>query len=400
MGEGGGKVNKWTHDWRTLTGFWLLGMCNNFGYVVMLSAAHDLLSGSQGQEDGHTAPPPVNNGTRECNYISTGAILLADIVPSVIIKLVSPFFPLWIHTRVAVTIVLGAGGFALVASNAYQWTMVLGVVLTSLASGLGESSLLMYMPFFKNKNVISTWSSGTGGAGVLGSLSYLGLIAAGLDPSTTIYMMLVVPLIMAISFWVLLERPKIEKHSEESVVDDFPIAEDETSLSSKFKLIYKITIVYMLPFALVYVFEYFINQGLFELIYYEGIFIDHAMQYRWYSFDYQIGVLISRSTVNLVQIDNTWLLTVFQAVNVVIMTTEAIYHWIGQFWVVIVLILWEGLLGGCSYVNTYRRINKEMPPSQRQFSMSMNSFGDAIGITLAGIIAIPVHNAICKLPPP
>ena len=24
--------------------FWLLGLCNNFGYVVMLSAAHDVLT--------------------------------------------------------------------------------------------------------------------------------------------------------------------------------------------------------------------------------------------------------------------------------------------------------------------------------------------------------------------
>lgn len=30
--------------WRDLTAFWLLGMCNNYGYVVMLSAAHDIIS--------------------------------------------------------------------------------------------------------------------------------------------------------------------------------------------------------------------------------------------------------------------------------------------------------------------------------------------------------------------
>jgi battenin len=29
---------------RTLIAFWLLGLCNNYGYVVMLSAAHDIIA--------------------------------------------------------------------------------------------------------------------------------------------------------------------------------------------------------------------------------------------------------------------------------------------------------------------------------------------------------------------
>ena len=31
-------------NYRNLIAFWILGVCNNFGYVVMLSAAHDILS--------------------------------------------------------------------------------------------------------------------------------------------------------------------------------------------------------------------------------------------------------------------------------------------------------------------------------------------------------------------
>ena len=29
--------------WRDLTSYWILGLCNNYGYVVMLSAAHDII---------------------------------------------------------------------------------------------------------------------------------------------------------------------------------------------------------------------------------------------------------------------------------------------------------------------------------------------------------------------
>lgn len=29
--------------WRDLVGFWVLGMSNNYGYIIMLSAAHDII---------------------------------------------------------------------------------------------------------------------------------------------------------------------------------------------------------------------------------------------------------------------------------------------------------------------------------------------------------------------
>lgn len=31
------------YRWRDLTAYWILGLCNNYGYVVMLSAAHDII---------------------------------------------------------------------------------------------------------------------------------------------------------------------------------------------------------------------------------------------------------------------------------------------------------------------------------------------------------------------
>lgn len=36
--------------WRNLIAFWILGLCNNYGYVVMLSAAHDILASKFGHK--------------------------------------------------------------------------------------------------------------------------------------------------------------------------------------------------------------------------------------------------------------------------------------------------------------------------------------------------------------
>ncbi|XP_054664688.1 battenin isoform X2 [Grus americana] len=72
-------------QWRNGAAFWLLGLCNNLPYVLMLSAARDILQ--------PPLPPQVSvNGSRyDCNPVSTGAVLLADILPTLLIKLVAPF---------------------------------------------------------------------------------------------------------------------------------------------------------------------------------------------------------------------------------------------------------------------------------------------------------------------
>lgn len=101
-----------------------------------------------------------------------------------------------------------------------------------------------------------------------------------------------------------------------------------------------------------------------------------------------------------------------------IFTTEAIFYYTPSFWIVLALTLWEGLLGGAAYVNTFYRISSEVslkqiqkinkfltshmqvPEENKQFSMATTSFADTIGITFAGIAAIAVHNKICDLPKP
>lgn len=49
---------------------------------------------------------------------------------------------------------------------------LLGVMMASLSSGLGELTFLMLSSFYRLQ-MVSAWSSGTGGAGLLGSLLFL-----------------------------------------------------------------------------------------------------------------------------------------------------------------------------------------------------------------------------------
>ncbi|XP_035230530.1 battenin-like [Stegodyphus dumicola] len=154
----------------------------------------------------------------------------------------------------------------------------------------------------------------------------------------------------------------------------------------------------MIPLGLVYFAEYLINQGLFELLYFPNAekWLNQKEQYRWYQVDYQIGVLISRSSVNLFQVKRLWILPILQIFNMIILLLQIYFSFIPSIWIVLALIFYEGLLGGCAYVNTFYRISSEVAEEDKEFSMGVASLGDSIGIALAGIVSMPVHDRLCK----
>ena len=51
--------------------------------------------------------------------------------------------------RVVVCIVLAVTGFLVVAFSQSQWMSIMGVVVTSLSSGLGEVTFLQYSSFYE-----------------------------------------------------------------------------------------------------------------------------------------------------------------------------------------------------------------------------------------------------------
>ncbi|XP_007421490.1 battenin [Python bivittatus] len=415
-------------QWRNKVGFWLLGLCNNFAYVVMLSAAHDILSHQKVPEHNGTGPIPpsvspantsINTSRYDCNTISTGAVLLADILPTLFIKFSAPFcihlFPYGL--RVAICVVSAWGSFLLVAFSTSTTQSLLGVVLASISSGLGEITFLALTSFF-NSAVISAWSSGTGGAGLIGALSYLGLTQAGLTPQDTLLFMTIVPVIMLGSYCFLLAPPPQAprcgwgvckpKSPRALSVAQQPLLGSKTTLPQATQRpqltlqqkgqVVKGLLKYLIPLSIVYFAEYFINQGLFELLYFQKAALSHPQQYRWYQMLYQAGVFISRSSASCIKIRKIWLLSVLQCLNMVFLLAAVSYVFLPSIYVAFVLIFYEGLLGGAAYVNTFLCISKESQLEHREFTMGVACIADTLGISLSGAIAIPVHDYFCHLP--
>ncbi|CAG0894246.1 unnamed protein product [Cyprideis torosa] len=437
------------HRFRNLVAFWLLGLCNNFAYVVMLSAAHDIL---YRLEQGHLVVEPskvTKVPGRDCNPTSTGAILLADVLPGILVKVVAPFFFLRIniHLRILLAVLFLMGSLTLVAIAKTPLVAYIGVSFAAVGGSLGELSLLAFSSRFQ-AGVISGWASGTGASGVAGSFSYAVLISLGLRPTDTLMVMLIVPVTMASVFWLLLRippsphpfsedappfssqvadpllppsparRPSLRSSamlplSEESLdtltvsLIDSPASgvaamhRGPLTLAQKIRLLPRI-FPFMAPICLVYFAEYVINQGLFELIYFErGLKLDHQAQYRWMNAAYQIGVFVSRSSAGVVRVRRVWILALLQLVNLVFFTAEACLLFLPSFILVLILVVYEGLLGGAAYVNTFLRIHEEVEPlSKKEFFLATTSLADAVGIGLAGMVALPIHDAICRLPGP
>lgn len=160
-----------------LVAFWLLGLCNNFAYVIMLSAAHDILSTDDDNKTNTTGNQTTGNHTNkfDCNDLSTGTILLADIVPGICIKLIAPLF---VHrfkysSRVVIVIIANALSFLLVALPPKELKPVvfLGVMLASFGSSFGEITFLSLSTLYITSLSLTGWGSGTGAAGLIGNSS-------------------------------------------------------------------------------------------------------------------------------------------------------------------------------------------------------------------------------------
>lgn len=444
--------------------FFFFGLINNVLYVIILTAAHDLVS--------PRTPKSL--------------ILLADILPAFILKLLLPIFVnnaehnktqaitdaaeelenndnnnnannniiglgINYQLRLTVIVLLSSIGMFLTSLPVHLYIILFGIVLASLASGLGETTFLQLSHYYNNKNLniaIHGWSSGTGGAGLVGAGLILLLTTVIKLPID--WVLRGCALFPMIHFWVYygyLPSPTIDSinssGNEENVqlisnenndnndntvnerdtnihvgddqildfentidlVDIFESKDNNTHTSSKlsfnqlFKKIGKYFFIFMLPLSLVYFAEYTINQGvaptmLFPL--HETPFTTFRDSYVVYGTIYQIGVFISRSSGSYVRFGNLYSMGFLQILNLVLCILQSIYFFIPNIWIIFILILYEGLLGGAAYVNTFMNVSEQISIHEREFALGCVGISDSFGIVLAASINLWLEPTLCE----
>lgn len=111
---------------------------------------------------------------------------------------------------------------------------------------------------------------------------------------------------------------------------------------------------------------------------------------------YQIGVFISRSSLTFAPIGQIWILTTLQTATLMIFLLDSVLRFIPSIYLVFMLLLWVGLLGGSAYVNTYANIQRKVHPDNLEFSMAATGVADSIGISLAALVSLILEPALCS----
>ncbi|KAL8653630.1 MAG: hypothetical protein Q9210_001982 [Variospora velana] len=367
-----------------------LGLINNVLYVIILSAALDLV--------GPSVPKSV--------------VLLADVIPSFLMKLVAPYF---IHVvpyplRVILFAVVSSWGMLLIAlTPAYTdggtiTTKMAGVVLASLSSGAGELSFLGLTHYYGAFS-LAAWGSGTGGAGLIGAGAYaIATTTIGMSVKASLLASAFLPIVMLFSFFVVLPWGPLLQNRGTKILDEIPGHEEDiyddaepenrgllsespnvstsmrtnnntswtTGLVRNLRRSRALFIPYILPLFLVYVAEYLINQSvaptlLFPL--HSTPFSHFRSFYPAYATIYQLGVFISRSSLPFVRIHHLYPPSFLQCLNLLVLVLHSLYFFLPSVYVVFAIVLWEGLLGGLVYVNTFAEIGDQVPKEEREFAL-------------------------------
>lgn len=394
-----------------------LGLINNVLYVIILSAAQDLVGS-----------------------LPKGIVLLADVMPSFFLKLVGPYYMHAVpyRVRVPVFIALASAGMLIVAlappSQSVGFRLT-GVVLASLSSGGGELSFLSLLHYYGRGGLVG-WGSGTGAAGLVGAGLYEVMTEWwGFGVRESLLLSACLPALMLVSFFFILPQEPLRRaqgrKGYEAVRDGETAGDDDgddvlpeaapsalfapsatavqvaspahetpksPSLGANLRRAKSLFVPYMVPLFVVYLAEYTINQGVAPTLLYpvESSPFRHLRSfYPFYGFLYQLGVFISRSSVSMVRIDDLYMPSYLQVGNLVLLTLHALFYFIPSVYVVFVIIFWEGLLGGCVYVNCFAEILEKVPPEDREFSLGAATVSDSAGICTAGLLSIALETSLC-----
>ncbi|GMM32387.1 amino acid transporter [Martiniozyma asiatica (nom. inval.)] len=399
---------------RSFLSFVFFGIINNILYVVILTAAHDLV-------------PPTT---------PKAIILLADILPSFLLKLALPFFIHRIKYRVRIIciVALSSIGMFLTSLPIPLAYVLLGIVLASASTGLGETTFLQLCHYYESE-CIHGWSTGTGAAGFLGAgmfLLFTTVFKWRVDWTLRAFAIAPLAILIVYQFYLPTTSRNLQlQESDINLINDEQIrftlgsntakyfnlsnepnefeleGELESTQITNLKIHYKKTInkvipyiiPYMLPLMLVYFAEYTINQGVSPTLLFPietTPFSKYRDLYVTYGTIYQIGVFISRSTGQYLRLENLYILSILQMGNLIILILQSIFMYIQTFWVICAIILFEGLLGGAGYVNTFSQVRETTKESDREFALGCVGISDSMGVVIAAIVSIFLETQLCK----
>ncbi|MEO2192242.1 MAG: MFS transporter [bacterium] len=357
--------------------FFTLGVLNNVTYVLMIA------------------------GSPEIAARSIGLVYFLAVSPALVVKGSSWWWfervSYWWRLMVCIPVLM-ALAFGLVAFGPLS-AQLTGVAIVAIQSALGEASCLALAstyPASERRVLLTGWSSGTGIAGIAGYV-VVGLVD---HLSVPFVAMLLVAMLVLPAAWVCTYSriPGESNHDREAAaarVDDD--AEERVAMvAGQSRRQYALELAlggrlerllpYSLPLFGVYFAEYACQSGVWITI---GD--SEAARREFYHASnllYQCGVFISRSSGSVFELHLSSLpwLAVFQFGLLFFFIGISLLKVSG--WWLLVPAFVTGVMGGLCYVNAFRLLAHDSPPSEREKNMALTSTADSLGVGCADLFGI------------
>lgn len=450
---------------RNWVAFWILGLINNFHYCLVLSAADDIAS-SFGLKS-YVAL------VSWANVVFGVVVRLLNAFVYTNVPYHKRYLIAGIQTITGIILVSIA---KFLGSNDWIRFLValVGVVFCGNGSTYGESVSLGFLERFPSRTV-GGWSSGTGMSGVLASLVYLGLVACGL--SNNLIFIISAPLVLMFwcVYFLVIVQPAVDLNGDLCIANSLklattdglnPIAVSSTTedvetldvpddedlllndeipkspwlLSSIIgivapsaannleqwrnrnwdatRAIHALTFSNNLNLLIVYVAEYAVQ--FMAPFSFPCEMVKHGSSF-WITnsfvvtqFCYQIGVLISRSSLMCVRIRRVSIISAVQVLNALFWFTQAKLQFVGDSssetreerfaFILFGYMVVVGLCGGASYVNVFFNILESPKQTNlrglrderewRQLSMNIGALYAISGISLGSILDVVFSNTV------
>ena len=362
--------------------FFLLGLLNNCGYVIVVTSAKDLA---------------VKFDKKEFMSLFVGSL----VVCSVLVKIFNAKYLLKIHHKIRIAIavaffVIGVVSIIL-ALNLMSFEISLaGSMLLGIGVSFGDANIQGFMKGFPAET-FSGYASGTGGAGVFGSFYCLVFVACHFDVIYIFYCLLPAYIFYFMCFtYVLRLKTQIDRASNVGMLEETAIQDKETQINLELSWVVLPTILtkiayYSSFFGLVYFLEYcifnFLAVAAADKLTGESFFVKQA--FNLVQCFYQIGVFVARSSLLLFKIKKLQILCLVQF--------SFFCLWIGFATVIDVreqimfmTVFSVGITAGLTYVNSIYMIlsDPKITKSEKEVALNLNSMASDIGILMSSLMGV------------
>ena len=352
--------------------------------------------------------------------------------------------------------ILGMLSFLLIALASYEGTKgkegffyvaVFASMLTGVSQSMGEATFLGCLKGFPS-HLVGFVSSGTGFAGITANV--INLVLQGVGLTNQIIFLVVTPTIVVYFFcsrWLILQKetypyitPNDDKlqllnsqEEDEHVINHARVLEERKKLNqtgesslhhskqsgarreSKNVVLTPSVLIQIFPkvsllilnLASVYFFEYSIITCFADRMgdHMAQLYPERADSFliKEYfvilNYCYQIGVFISRSSLQYIKIKRVTVLSILQAINFVFLFLNTKYMFCQTLWVLCPLLIWVGLMGGASYVNVMHGILEldTLEKTEREAALVLSLMFNDTGVLSAAIFSLIIDNTLFKV---